>query len=686
MDKKNKDISLNLEEVGDFLAKFTENSDHIYWISSPDFKRIKYISPSYERIWGRSREELYQNPEVWITYLHPDDTKNHHPIHEMAEKIALLGGKARYSEQYRIIQPNGEIRWIRDHGFPLYNNEGICYGVTGIAIDVTDQKIIEQQLREANIKAETANLAKTEFIANMSHDIRTPLTGVIGLSEILELTLQNPEEKEKALLLHDSGEQLLRMLNAILEDVRVEHTGEQQIKEESFDLHQCIHDLVKLESPATTVKQLNFKAQIESGVPRFIRSDRNKIHRILLNLIGNAIKFTQSGCITLGIDCLHLDAATAHLKFSVSDTGIGIPVEAQSQVFNRFFKVSSSYKGIYEGNGLGLHIAQSYVELLGGHITLTSKVGIGSTFNFDIVCDLGERLEESQKKYDMPTTNSPTSPQNLNLHLLLVEDNAIALKTLELLLKQKGYTYASASTGEEAWAMFHSQLFDLMITDIGLPGISGTQLSLRIRNQERELGTPTLPIIGLTGHARESALEECMQSGINEVLSKPAQIEALHQCILKITQNSAIQSKENPSTTPPKTSLGIDLPATEDELFQLDQFPLFDEAMVLQHIQDKQLLITLLNTYLSDEMQHDMTLLQQEHEQQNWAEVEKIAHKIKGGVAYLGTEKMRYACQYLERYYKAGHSKLLEPLYLQILQVNEHTNNVLKIWLQNNSH
>ncbi|USQ15236.1 PAS domain-containing protein (plasmid) [Legionella lytica] len=178
---------LNLDNVGDFLSKYTEFSDQVYWISSPDFSAIKYISPSYEKIWGRPRQELYHNPELWITFLHPEDAKTHHPIHEMARKIQVEGEKARYEEHYRIIRPDGSIRWILDRGFPLFDTQGTCYGVTGIAVDITEIKQRELELNLAKEAAEAANQAKTEFMENMRHDIRTPLTGIVGFAELLKM-------------------------------------------------------------------------------------------------------------------------------------------------------------------------------------------------------------------------------------------------------------------------------------------------------------------------------------------------------------------------------------------------------------------------------------------------------------------------------------------------------------------
>ncbi len=603
-------------------------------------------------LWPEQVAELRKNDQLVINSLKPLITE---------ETITLAGKGTMY---FTVIK------------MPLLDDEGNVIGILGNSLDITEIKNMQQELQIEKNKAEAANKAKTEFIANMSHDIRTPLTGVIGLSELLEQTLQSKEDKDKAHMLHDSGEELLHMLNDILDDVRAEKLDEQDVKHHSFDLHQCFHDLIRLESPATSLKHLALKANIAPDVPRYICSDRNKIHRILLNLLGNAIKFTQTGSITLSIECLHQNASSTHLKFGVSDTGIGIPEDVQAQVFNRFFKVSSSYKGIYTGHGLGLHIAQSYVTLLGGHITLTSKVGEGSTFHFDLECPLGEAPNANLEQNNTAQLLAP--PEHMP-HLLLVEDNLIALKTLEMMLDKKGYTFISAQSGEEAWTLLQNNTVDFIITDIGLPGISGTQLTQRIRNKERALNSTPLPIIGLTGHAKEVAWDECQRAGMNDVLSKPVHIELLEQCLAQLNdcsdgQTNSLESQKN-------HTLGVGLPETEEALFQLDSFAFFDEQLALEQIPDKELLITLLQTYLSEETQKDMVQMQLEYQHNRWNKVEELAHKIKGGVAYLGTQKMHFACQYLERYYKAGHRTLLEPLYQQLIEINQKTIKELNDWL-----
>ena len=667
-EKTNQDIYHYMENIIAEvpISVYWMNKEYVYLGCSNDMAKLLGLKSRHDIV-GKTYRDLY------------DEQSGAH-YQKVDQEVIEQGVSLTIEEP--LHQPDGTKEIYLSKKIPLKNAQKTIIGMLGVSINITERIKMEQALELAKKQAEEANAAKTAFIANMSHDIRTPLTGVIGLSEILEQTLRNTSDREKAHMLHDSGEELLHMLNEILDDVRAGNLRENDVKIESFDVHQCIHDLIRLESPATSIKHLALQADIASNVPRYIASDRNKIHRILLNLTGNAIKFTQSGCVTLRIDCLNRESNKVHLKFSVSDTGIGIPEAVQTEVFNRFFKVSSSYKGIYSGHGLGLHIAQTYVGLLGGHITLTSKEGVGSTFHFDLECSLGKKPERITE-HNAPQI-PPYSPSK-TLYLLLVEDNLIALNALELLLKQKNYTFASATTGKEAWELLNTHTFDLMITDIGLPDISGTELTKQVREQEKKQNKPYLPIIGLTGHAKETALAECTESGIDEILSKPAKIDTLHLLIQQLAQKKPKDEQEViTDSTPRKSSPTAGLPGTEEELFQLEQFPVFDEELALKQCPDRPLLITLLESCISESMQQDITQLKEAHKQQNWEQIEKTAHKIKGGMTYLGAQKMRFACQYFERYYKAGHHKLFEPLYQQIILVNDETCTFLRLWLENN--
>ncbi|MGL6028205.1 MAG: ATP-binding protein, partial [Legionella sp.] len=508
------------------------------------------------------------------------------------------------SVEEEVILPTGKKRYFIVAKMPLRDAQGKLNGIIGNSMEITNIKEIQGEL-------ELANNAKTEFIANMSHDIRTPLTGVIGLSELLEQSLDNPEHKEEAHLLHNSGEELLNMLNAILDTVQANKLDDHSVNERAFNLHQCIEDLVKLERPTTTLKHLGLNVDIGSDIPQCIVSDKTKIHRILLNLIGNAIKFTQSGHITISVSKLEENDNQLRLEFKVSDTGIGIAEEAQKKVFDKFFRATPSYKGIYKGNGLGLHIVQSYINLLKGHITLTSKEQVGTTFSFDIWC--GKDIKntsvlEDQKSHFLPLNNNThysASPRIPLIHFLLIEDNPTALRVLESLISAMHYSFTSAPDAETALELFNSNHFDCIITDIGLPGISGIQLTSTIRELEQQLNRKKTLIIGLTGHAQQTARSECLACGMDDVINKPATIPIIKTSLDQLLAQD-IQTNDDALSLNNNSSLGFDLSNTEDELFDLSSFLIFDVAHGLNQLNDMTLLSSLVKDYVSDIIQSDV--------------------------------------------------------------------------------
>lgn len=597
---------------------------------------------------------------------------------------AVMDTGVSLSLEEPLYSSDGTMKIYLSKKAPLRDPNGEIIGMLGISVDITDRKKMEGDLNFAKEAAEAASRAKTEFIASMSHDIRTPLTGVIGMAEILETTLESPESQEEAHIIHDSGEELLSMLNDILDDISAGIINEENLHPETFDLYQCIEDLVKLERPTITTKHLGLYIEIGNTVPRRIINDRKKIHRILLNLLGNAIKFTKIGHITIQVTCLKRNGDDVQLQFGVTDTGIGIPKAMQSKVFDRFFRATPSYKGIYKGHGLGLHIARSYVQLLGGDITLTSKEGIGSTFHFDIPCKIAEDNDETPKvdrKY-IAEIASPI-PSSRPPFFLLVEDNSMALKVLASIVSKAGCRYESVMNGEEALESMKSTVFDLVITDIGLPGISGTKLTSLIRAWEKENNRAPQPIIGLTGHAREAAYDKCIAAGMNDVFTKPANL-TLIQCLIKTfaSNDTPPKTEENKLPTSVLGGLGKDLPNMGAELFQLEKYPLFDPKIALEQVNDLPLFFQILKDFLSGQVREDILLMKNAYAEKNWGQVESLTHKLKGGAVYLGTRRMQYACQYLEKYYKANHRSLLEQLYLQLLEVDKETCRELRTWLQ----
>lgn len=628
------------------------------------FKSVnEIVGKTDSDLWPVYAEELRQNDERVI--------KNKNPI--LFEETVTLNGKMMF---FTVIK------------MPLLDDEGHIIGILGNSLDITELKKAQTELSIAKEAAEAASHAKTEFIANMSHDIRTPLTGVVGMSKLLEDNVHDVSQKQYARWLGESGKQLLHMLNGILDVVSADNANEEDLHEESFNLHEVIEDIVQLERPSTLIKGLELVTFVDAALPPFLVSDPTKIHRILLNLLGNAIKFTQRGQVGIQVRLLEKNDRHVVVQFQITDTGIGIPQELQDKVFDRFYRIIPSNKGTHTGHGVGLHIAQSYVELLGGEIALHSELGVGTTFSFDLSLKIGSSPLPSVCRADGLTfakEQALVAPLTENHHpeepkLLLVEDNKIALFTLENLISQSQCRFTSVMDGEAALQLAQTHSFDLIITDLGLPGLSGIDLTRKIRMFEQEKYKSPVPIIGLTAHSEEKIKRNCLQSGMNEVYTKPMTTDVLARI-----KNTYFAGCSATVAAQPLTPLGPDLPQTEADLFKLSDFRVFDAQSALAGMGgDLKLLKNILVSIIEKETPADLIELQQTHHRGDWRTVEQLAHRIKSGFVYCGAEKLVHACQYLERYHKAGHTQLLERLYQQLLEVIDETTQQVNEWLLNN--
>lgn len=560
---------LSLEGLGDFLKKLAENSEDVYWLSSPDFEKIQYISPAYDKIWGRSPEELYKNPEIWATFLHPDDVEGYQPIHSMRDKVAELGGAARYREEYRIIRPDGTTRWIVDRGFPVLNQAGECCGVTGVAVDVTRIREHEQALLAAKEAAEAVSKAKSDFIANMSHDLRTPMTGITGMidallfvSEDTKSALNQPglSDTELKELLENfstrteeymgvaksSARELLRLFNEVLEAVRLE-SGKVDAEEEVFDLRDTIQRKIQLLRPVADHKNIDLRLSIDEKAPNYLKGLRRYLSRSLLNLVSNALKFTEKGYVEVSVSLRDSDLPASELvpgkivgvTIQVKDTGIGIPDDKFAAIFENFSRLTSSYQGTYKGSGLGLYTVKQYVKAMQGDIQVESKVGEGSTFTLQLPFAISSQevlTHEQNVTEDSLLANNTKRESSVNTtvdlrvgsasgeissQILLVEDNPMAAKAACLALERLKCQIDIADSGQQAIEWVRRKSYDLIFMDLGLPDFDGLEATRRIRDLNDPVAVAT-PIVALTGHATTEKREECLAGGMQEVLTKPA--------------------------------------------------------------------------------------------------------------------------------------------------------------------
>lgn len=665
--------NLQIENVVKYAPSFFywKDCNSVYQGCNDEFARLAGLQSS-EEVKGKTDFDL-----IW---------KDRATLYVEIDQMVLNTGKARLNhEEIITISDNRTITAITNK-VPLLDDENNIIGILGITTDITD-------LKQAKERAEVANHAKTQFIANMSHDIRTPLTGVIGMSKIMEDKTKDLEEKQYAHWVNESGKQLLSLLNGILDVISAENVNDDDLINETFDLHRCIQDIAELELPTIKLKNLDLIIDIPENIPQHLVSDRTKLHRILLNLVGNSIKFTEKGHISIKVSLLEQIEDTVRLQFSVVDTGIGIPEEMQSKVFDRFFRVNPSYKGVYKGHGIGLHIAQSYVDLLGGEIKLTSKVNHGTTFYFDLLLQIGhpEELTHSdsgtlkgieEKMHTAFLETKDLKNQSVNIkpdvpYLLLVEDSPIALKMLQIAATSAGCRYESAEDALLALDLAKTAPFDLIVTDIGLPGMSGIELTTAIRKWEKTNQKMPVPIVGLTAHSGDSETQQCLQAGMNKILIKPATFKLIQS----IVKEFIVHHESVPASSLQNKKPRANLPSKE-HLLTLSHFPVLDTEKGVVILGNEQLLKDMLTLMLHHGIDEDKQKIEQAYSKKNWDKVQELAHKMKGGASYCGMVQLQMACEYLERYPQNEHSSLPEQLYNQVISTIDITKQYVTKWLK----
>ena len=550
--KKDLPLEQYLKEIGNYFTEIIKKVPcYIYWkntnleyIGCNDMVANLFHYKSTNEIFGKTDYDL--SPERSLSESYRDD-----------DKKIISEGKSLLNIPGKLKTPEGKVLDTLVSKVPIISLNGQVIGLVGITIDVTE-------LNQARIAAEAGERAKDEIIANFSHDMRTPLSGIITTAyELKDDDISEEKRKELAVQLADSGEVLLEMFQKILEDVAADHMTENDIELETFDINLLVDKLIKLEKPSLTQKGLKFLSQIDPNIPQFLISDRRKIHHIILNLIGNAIKFTKQGHIELRIELLEKqnDQSQITLKFHVIDTGIGVPEASKKHLFERFFKASSSHKAEYKGFGLGLHIAQTYTHLLGGTISFESTEGVGSDFyavltlkiaNENEIATYNKKLAEKPSLLTINTEmeskpvpkqkpvssikTTETQPIPGAPHVLIIEDNLMLRKTTVRLVKKAMLNVTAVDDGLPALELAKTQHFDLILSDVGLLTMSGTEFTQKLRAFEKENNRPPVPIIGVTAHAADGR-GECLSAGMNAVTQKPFLKKTLMEILKQFLPN-----------------------------------------------------------------------------------------------------------------------------------------------------
>ena len=445
--------------------------------------------------------------------------------------VRSFNKRESFEMEYRLMNSKGEYRWILDRGTPRFTAGKKFAGYIGSCIDITDRKRNESELVTAREKALEASRMKSDFLTNMSHEIRTPLFGVIGVTDLLRKTRLTAEQQSLTATLEDSGQSLLSLVNEILDFAKIE-SGKQEMHPMVFSVYSLVKEIVSLLEPRARSKGLELSLKVELGRLQYFRGDSGKIRQILMNLLGNAIKFTQKGNIRVKVSLVDQDSKSTKrvkVKFEVRDTGVGIPEEDLRKIFEPFVQLDGSLTRAHGGTGLGLAICKQLLDLLGGKISVRSSPNKGSKFWFSVPLKKVEKNPTPSVRTEninkTKASRVPLQPTKASGRVLVAEDNPVNQFIIQKQLESVGYTVDIVENGKKAVDAVMKNQYDIVLMDCQMPemdGMEATREIRRIRGQKNGL-----PIIAFTAHAFQGERQKCLDAGMDEYISKPVDFEKL---------------------------------------------------------------------------------------------------------------------------------------------------------------
>ena len=564
--------------------------------------KIMDVNGAMTKIAGETRENII-GTDFKIYFTDP----------EKAQKVYQEVFEKGFVTNYPLTIIDGELTDVLFNGSVYKDEKGNILGAVVVARDVTEQRSIEKELTEAKVFAEDAMKSKQQFLSNMSHEIRTPMNAIIGFTKVLSKTDMSEKQKEYISAIKTSGDTLIVLINDILDLAKVD-AGKMTFEKIPFKMAASLSTMLHLFETKIQEKNLTLVKQYDDTIPEILLGDPVRLHQIILNLVSNAIKFTTEGTITVKVSLLKDEKEQVTIEFSVTDTGIGIPLDKIEKIFENFQQESTGTSRLYGGTGLGLAIAKQLVETQGGVISVESEMDKGSRFSFILY------FLKTKTNIELDNGFVELDSAIKNIKVLVVEDIALNRLLMKTLLDDFGFEHDMAENGKIAIELIQKTNYDIILMDLQMPELNGFEATEYIRNKMNS----KIPIIALTADVTTVDITKCKAVGMNDYISKPVDEKELYKKILDQLQKPAFGSEKRSKDNTPTESQAR-------------------KYVNLKYLSDRtkanpKLMLEMISTYLEQTPPLIDAMKQSLHDK-NWNLLQGAVHKMIPSFSIMGLNK-----------------------------------------------
>lgn len=507
-----------LQASEELFRQLASNVREVFWLSDIAGSRFLYVNPAYEKLFGLPCESLYADPQSWVQPVHPEDR---------AQLVERRRRGDEYETEFRLLRPDGSIRWVWARIFKIRDENGVAYRRGGVMYDITHRKQAAENLLQAKLESEKANAAKSEFLSRMSHELRTPMNVILGFAQLLEFDALEPGQEENVRQILTAGKHLLSLINEVLDLSRIE-AGRLSLSNEPVGILDALNEAVDLIRPLAAERQIAVSLDLAGNDAAHVHADRQRLRQVLLNLLSNAVKYNRPEG-EVHVSCRdHGD----RLRIEIHDTGDGIPTEKLPLLFSPFERLGADASTI-QGTGLGLAVSKGLTEAMGGAIGVESTEGDGSTFwlEFTTVVETSEAAAHLHDSLEALQHVGDAAGRTV----LYIEDNESNLRLMEQVLARRPHiNLLSASNGAFGLELAKENRPDLILLDIHLPDMRGDELLQKLREDPVTLGIPTVMI---SADATPETIDRLLRNGAASYVTKPIDVGNLLRLLDRLLQD-----------------------------------------------------------------------------------------------------------------------------------------------------